>query len=78
VGQPEEGDLGLDGRIILKWVFVRLNGGIVWIDLAQDRDRWWALVNTEMNLRVEYNSGNFLGSVGRVSFSGGPLLRGVS
>ena len=22
-----------------------------WIDLAQDRDRWWALVNTVMNLR---------------------------
>jgi hypothetical protein len=23
-----------------------------WIQLAQDRDRWWALVNTVMNLRV--------------------------
>jgi len=23
-----------------------------WIDLAQNRDRWQALVNTEMNLRV--------------------------
>jgi hypothetical protein len=22
-----------------------------WIHLAQDRDRWWALVNTVMNLR---------------------------
>jgi hypothetical protein len=27
-------------------------GGIDWIDLAQDRDLWWALVNTVMNLRV--------------------------
>jgi hypothetical protein len=27
-------------------------GGIDWIDLAQDRDRWRALVNTVMNLRV--------------------------
>ena len=26
-------------------------GGIDWIDLAQDRDKWWALVNTVMNLR---------------------------
>jgi hypothetical protein len=26
--------------------------GMDWIDLAQDRDRWRALVNTEMNLRV--------------------------
>jgi hypothetical protein len=27
-------------------------GGIDWIDLAQDKDKWRALVNTEMNLRV--------------------------
>jgi len=27
-------------------------GGFDWIDLAQDRDRWWALVNAIMNLRV--------------------------
>jgi hypothetical protein len=27
-------------------------GGVDWIDLAQDRDRWRALVYTVMNLRV--------------------------
>jgi hypothetical protein len=27
-------------------------GGVDWIDLAQVRDRWWALVYTVMNLRV--------------------------
>jgi hypothetical protein len=27
-------------------------GGTDWIDLAQDRDQWKALVNTVMNLRV--------------------------
>jgi hypothetical protein len=27
-------------------------GGMDWIDMAQERDRWKALVNTTMNLRV--------------------------
>jgi hypothetical protein len=27
-------------------------GGMDWIDLAQDRDRWRALVNVVMNLPV--------------------------
>jgi hypothetical protein len=27
-------------------------GGMDWIDVAQDRDQWMALVNTVMNLRV--------------------------
>jgi hypothetical protein len=30
---------------------IRLDG-IDWIDMAQDRDQWRALVNTVMNLRV--------------------------
>jgi hypothetical protein len=27
-------------------------GSVDWIGLVQDRDRWWALVNAVMNLRV--------------------------
>ena len=27
-------------------------GGMGWIELAQDKDRWLALMNTVMNLRV--------------------------
>ena len=28
-----------------------------WIDLAEDRERWWALVNMVMNIRVPYSVG---------------------
>jgi hypothetical protein len=35
-------------------------GSMDWIDLAQDRDRWWAVVNAVMNLRFPQNAGNFL------------------
>jgi hypothetical protein len=27
-------------------------GGMDWIDMVQDRDRWWAVVSAVMNLRV--------------------------
>jgi hypothetical protein len=45
-------DPSVDGRIILKWIFERWDGGIDWINLAQDRDRWRTLVNAVINLRV--------------------------
>jgi len=44
------GDLGVDGRIILRWIFRKWD--MDWIELAQDRDRWRALVNAVMNIRV--------------------------
>jgi len=36
----------VDVRMILRC------GGMDWIDLAQDMDRWHALVNAVMNLRI--------------------------
>ena len=47
-------DPGLDGRIILRWIFRKIygGGGMDWIDLAQDRDKWRALVNAVMKFRV--------------------------
>ena len=44
-------DPDVDGRIILRWIFRKLNGGIDWIDLAQDRDVWRVLVNAIMNIQ---------------------------
>jgi hypothetical protein len=43
-------DPGLDGRTILKWIFRMWN--MDWIELAQDRDSWWALVNAVIKLPV--------------------------
>ena len=53
-------DPGGDERIILKWIFKKWDGGMGWIDLTQDMDRWWAVVNAVMNLQVSLNTGNFL------------------
>jgi hypothetical protein len=47
------GDPGIDGRILLRWIFRKCDvGGMDWIDLAQDSDRWRAVVNVVLNLRV--------------------------
>jgi hypothetical protein len=34
-------------------------GGLDWIDMVQDRDRWRAVLNAVMNFRVAQNEGNF-------------------
>jgi hypothetical protein len=57
VGEPEgKRPLGKPRR---KWVdnikmdFREIGGdGMDWVNVAQDRDQWRALVNTVMNLRV--------------------------
>jgi hypothetical protein len=57
VGKPERKEpLGRPRR---RWVDnIRMDlgevgwGNVNWIDLAQDRDRWRALVNSVLNLRV--------------------------
>jgi hypothetical protein len=41
---------------------VECGEGMDWIEVAQDRDRWRALLNVVMNLWVTYNAGNYLTS----------------
>jgi len=55
VGKPE-GKRQL-GRPRHRWednikMEVGLGGGMDWVDLAEDGDRWWTLLNVVMNLRV--------------------------
>jgi hypothetical protein len=45
------GDPGVDGRIILDWIFKKWNGEI-WTGLIRLRLRWRAVVNAVMNIRV--------------------------
>jgi hypothetical protein len=45
-------DVDLDGRIILKCIFKGLAGLMDWVDMAQDGDGLWDLVNAVLNIRV--------------------------
>jgi hypothetical protein len=54
VGKPEgKRPLGRPSECtILKWIIETGWGCMDWVDLAQDRDQWKALVDTVMNLQV--------------------------
>jgi hypothetical protein len=44
-------DLGIDGKILLKLIFKKLDGVMDWINLTQSRDRWQAVVNALKKVR---------------------------
>ena len=67
VGKPEgKRPLGRPRRRLednIKMDVQEVGGGCEdWMELAQDRDRWWVLVGTVMNIRVPKIAGNFLTS----------------
>jgi len=48
-------DPGVDGRIMVRWIFRKWvwgEGGIKYITLARDKDRWREFVNPVMKLWV--------------------------
>jgi hypothetical protein len=56
----------------MKWFGVDL------IDLAQNKDKWVALLNAVMNIRVPYNASKILVSWGYITLSGTTLLPEVT
>jgi len=55
------GDLGLDGRIILRWIFRKWAvGGMDWIELAQNRVRCWGTCECGNEPSCSTKCGEFL------------------
>jgi hypothetical protein len=83
VGKPE-GKRPL-GRPRRRWVdIIRIDlgevgwGDVDWIGLAKDRNRWRALVNSVLNLRVPRNAGKLSGGLTSSGLSGSAQLHIVS
>jgi hypothetical protein len=82
VGKPE-GKRPLGGPRH-RWLDNRMHlvevgwGDVEWIGLAQDRNRWRALVNSVLNLRVPYNAGKLSSVQTTIDLLSSADLHGVS
>jgi hypothetical protein len=70
----DERESGVDGRIILNWIFEKWDGSMDSIGLAQDRGKWQAV----MNLWVPSSAGHFSTIILPMSYCRSELLNGVS
>jgi hypothetical protein len=52
-------DLSIDTTILKMDLNKMGKDGVDWINLAQDRDKWWAPVNSVMIIQVTQNVGDF-------------------
>jgi hypothetical protein len=55
-GKGNFDDVGVDASLILEWIRDVGWEVVNWVNLAQDRDQWRALLNKAMNLRVTAKS----------------------
>jgi len=52
VGSYHLEDLGVNGRIILKWSLKKVSEGLDWVNLSKDKDKWCAVVNSFLELQL--------------------------
>jgi hypothetical protein len=64
VGNRKEGD-HLEDEDIYEIDFE----GVLWIQLSQDCDEWWALTKTIIKFRIQQNTGNLLTSCSPIALS---------
>jgi hypothetical protein len=50
-------DLVVDGMIILKLFFKKQVKGVDWINVPKEGNRFWAVVNTALNIRLHTKGG---------------------
>ena len=68
-------DQVVNREMIFKWIINEIGWEVMfWINLVEDSDHWWAVVNTVMHPLISENVANFLISRGPVSASGRALL----
>jgi hypothetical protein len=56
-------DESVDMRMILSWIFTNLNADMHWIFLAQNRNRWLAVLIVVIRIHVPENAGKYFTSL---------------